>query len=151
MTSWSEVEQAAPEPAAAVRELLGRGKHKTMATLRRDGSPRLSGIETEFHDGELTLGMMPGSRKLADVQRDPRVALHSPSVDPPEDDPTGWPGEAKVAGRLHEIGRPGEGPDGSYFALDVTEIVLTRIAPSGDRLIITSWRPGGQVREVERT
>jgi hypothetical protein len=56
-----------------------------------------------------------------------------------------------VSGRLHEVGRPGEGPDGSYFAVDVTEIVLTRIAPSGDRLIITSWRPGGQVREVERT
>jgi hypothetical protein len=145
------VEQAAPEAAAAVRALLGRGKHKTMATLRRDGSPRLSGIETEFHDGELTLGMMPGSRKLDDVRRDPRVALHSPSVDPPEDDPAGWPGEAKVAGRLHEVIRPGDGPDGSYFALDVTEIVLTRIAPSGDRLLITSWRPGGPVREVERT
>jgi hypothetical protein len=145
------VEQAAPEAAAAVQELFGRGKHKTMATLRRDGSPRLSGIETEFQDGELTLGMMPGSRKLADVRRDPRIALHSPSVDPPEDDPTGWPGEARVSGRLYEVGQPGEGPDGSYFAVDVTEIVLTRIAPSGDRLIITSWRPGGQVREVERT
>ena len=145
------MEQAAPEPAAAVRELFGRGKHKTMATLRRDGSPRLSGIETEFADGELTLGMMPGSMKLADVRRDPRIALHSPSIDPPEGDPTGWPGEAKVAGRLREVRAPGEGPDGSYFAVDVTEVVLTKIAPEGDRLVITSWRPGGQVRRVERT
>ena len=151
MTSWAEVEQAAPEAAAAVRALLGRGKHKTMATLRRDGAPRLSGIETEFRDGELTLGMMPGSRKLADVRRDPRMAIHSPSVEPPEEDPAGWPGEAKVSGRLHEVVGPGEGPEGAYFAVDVTEIVLTRIAPAGDRLIITSWRPGGHVREVERT
>ena len=50
-----------------------------------------------------------------------------------------------------EIPSPGEGPDGAYFAVDVTEIVLTRIAPEGDRLLITSWHEGGQVRLVERT
>jgi hypothetical protein len=147
MTTWSEVEAAAPELAAAVRACFERGKHKTMATLRADGSPRISGIETEFVDGELTFGMMPGSVKLADVQRDPRVALHSPSVDPP-DDPSQWSGEAKVAGRALP-GAPAE--EGASFALDVAEVVLTRIADSGDRLVIESWRPGGQVRRVERT
>ncbi|GAA4849497.1 pyridoxamine 5'-phosphate oxidase family protein [Actinomycetospora corticicola] len=147
MTGWSEVEAAAPELAAAVRACFERGKHKTMATLRADGSPRISGIETEFADGELTFGMMPGSVKLADVRRDPRVALHSPSVDPPED-PSQWPGEAKVSGRARS-GPPAE--EGASFALDVTEVVLTRIADSGDRLVIESWRPGGQVRRVERT
>jgi hypothetical protein len=151
VANWTEVEQAAPELAARVAALLGRGKHKTMATLRRDGSPRLSGIETEIEDGELRLGMMPDSRKLADVRRDPRIALHSPSVDPPEGDPTRWPGEARVSGRVREVGYPGEGPDGSYFAVDVTELVLTEIAPSADKLVITSWRPGEQVRRVERT
>ncbi|WP_433802062.1 pyridoxamine 5'-phosphate oxidase family protein [Actinomycetospora sp. CA-084318] len=143
MTTWSEVEAAAPELAAAVRACFERGKHKTMATLRADGSPRISGIENEFADGELTFGMMPGSVKLADVQRDPRVALHSPSVDPPED-PSAWPGEAKVAGRAV----PG---NGDAFTLDVSEVVLTRINAAGDRLVIESWRPGGQVRRVERT
>lgn len=146
MTTWGEVEAAAPELAAAVRTCFERGKHKTMATLRADGSPRINGTETEFADGELTLGMMPGSVKLADVRRDPRVALHSPSVDPPED-PSAWPGEAKVAGRLVEV-RPGG--EGAAFVLDVTEVVHTSIAASGQALVIASWRPGGQVRRVER-
>jgi hypothetical protein len=151
MATWSEVEHAAPELAARVGALLARGKHKTMATVRRDGSPRLCGIETEFSDGELRLGMMPGSRKLADVRRDPRIAVHSPSVDPPEGDPAGWPGEARVSGRVREVAHPGEGPEGSYFSVDVTEVVLTEIAPSNDRLLITSWHPGEQVRRIERT
>jgi hypothetical protein len=150
MTTWSEVERAAPELAAAVRARFAGGKHKTMATLRRDGSPRLSGMETEFADGELTMGMMPGSRKLADVQRDPRIALHSPSVDPPEDDAAGWPGEARISGRVRVIPSPGEGPDGTYFAVDVSEVVLTTIAESADRLLISSWSPGGEVRVIER-
>ena len=151
MATWSEVEHAAPDLAARVGALLSRGKHKTLATVRRDGSPRLSGIETEFKDGELRLGMMPESRKLADVERDPRIALHSPSVDPPEGDPAGWPGEARVSGRVREVAYPGDGPEGTYFAVDVTELVLVEIAPSNDRLLITSWRPGEEVRRVERT
>jgi hypothetical protein len=151
VANWSEVERTAPELAERVGALLARGKHKTMATVRRDGSPRLCGIETEFEDGELRLGMMPGSRKLADVARDPRIALHSPSIDPPEGDPAGWPGEARVSGRVHEVAYPGEGPEGSYFAVDVTELVLVEIASSPDRLVITSWRPGEPVRRVERT
>ncbi len=32
-------------------------------------------------DGEVTLGMMPGSMKLLDVRRDPRVALDSPTLE----------------------------------------------------------------------
>lgn len=83
--------------------------------------------------------------------RDPRIALHSPSVDPPEGDSAGWPGEARVSGRVREVAHPGEGPEGTYFAVDVTELVLVEIAPSADRLLITSWRPGEQVRRVERT
>jgi hypothetical protein len=99
MVSWSEVEKAEPEFAAKVRRIFDARKHKTIATLRSDGSPRISGIEAEFADGELTFGSMPGARKGADLHRDPRFALHSPTTDPPNDDPTRWPGEAKIAGR----------------------------------------------------
>lgn len=151
MTNWSEVQHAAPELAVRVSALFSRGRHKTLATVRRDGSPRLSGIETEFEGGELRLGMMPESRKLADVARDPRIALHSPSVDPPEGDPSGWPGEARVSGKVRPVEKSAEGPEGSYFAVDVSEVVLVEIAPSKDRLIITSWHPGEDVRRVERT
>jgi len=50
---------------------------------------------------------MPASRKLADLERDPRLALHSPSVDPPADDARRWVGEAKIAGRALPGATPG--------------------------------------------
>ena len=50
MARWSEFEAAEPEFAARVRSLLTSRKHLTMATLRRDGSPRISGTELEFAD-----------------------------------------------------------------------------------------------------
>ncbi len=84
MVTWKDVEDAAPEFAARARRILAAHKHKTLATLRADGSPRLSGIECEFTDGQLTFGSMSGARKGMDLHRDPRFALHSASVDPEE-------------------------------------------------------------------
>ena len=98
MATWSEIESAAPELAGRARAAFDAHKHKVLATLRRDGSPRISGIEATITDGELWLGMMPGSRKALDLRRDPRLALHSASDDPP-DDPTAWTGDAKLSGR----------------------------------------------------
>ena len=77
MARWCDIEAAEPELARAARDLFDRNKHKVLATLRRDGSPRLSGIETEFTDGEVWLGMMSDSRKARDLRRDPRLALHT--------------------------------------------------------------------------
>ena len=71
-----------PELAARARKIFDAYKHKTLATLRADGSPRVSGIEAEFWNGDVWLGSMPGSRKGADLKRDPRFALHSATVDP---------------------------------------------------------------------
>jgi len=103
MASWAEVQASEPEFAATVRAVFDKSKHKTIATLRADGAPRISGIEAEFTDGELTFGSMPGSRKSADLARDPRLALHSPSVDPPEDAPGGLAGRCqnRWAGGVH--------------------------------------------------
>ena len=53
MPTWSEFEAAAPELAKSVRARLDAHTHKTIATLRRDGSPRISGIETAFVDSDL--------------------------------------------------------------------------------------------------
>ena len=91
------MERAEPEFAARVRRLFGAGRHKTIATLRADGSPRISGIECGFADGELRFGSMPGARQGADLRRDPRFALHGPAFHPQEGKEAGWPGEAKVA------------------------------------------------------
>jgi hypothetical protein len=97
--------------AARVRRCFEAGTSKTIATLRRDGAPRISGSELAFTDGEVTLGMMGGSMKLLDVRRDPRVALHSPTIEPPKHDMSTWPGDAKLAGRLVEPAPPAGDPD----------------------------------------
>lgn len=141
MTAWRDFTAQAPELAARVRERFEATKHKTMATLRRDGSPRISGTETQFTDIDLTIGSMPGALKALDLLRDPRVALHSATVDPPEGDETGWVGEAKVAGRALPIAASPDQPDAHFFRIDLTEVVLTTIAEGGKALSIESWHP----------
>jgi len=98
VASWGEIEAEQPRFAAAVRERLEAGKHKTIATLRADGSPRISGTEADLIGGELWFGSMWGARKARDLQRDPRFALHGASEDPP-----GWSGDAKLSGRAEEV------------------------------------------------
>ena len=150
MATWNQIETEAPQFAQRVRDVFDVRKHKTMATLRADGSPRISGIEVEFNDGELTFGSMPGARKGTDLVRDPRFALHGPTVDPPEGHPSGWPGEAKVAGRAVLVGDlEGETP-GQLFRAELDEVVLTRLTDAGDRLLIEVWRPGVPLRRIER-
>jgi Pyridoxamine 5'-phosphate oxidase len=151
MVSWSAVVAAEPEFAARVRRLFGVRRHKTLATLRRDGSPRISGIEAQFADGEVWLGMMPGSLKAADLRRDPRLALHSPTQDPPEEDPGAWPGEAKLAGRATEVADPQRPDQASHrFRVEVTEVVLTRVGEPADHLVIESWHQGRGFQRRQR-
>jgi hypothetical protein len=155
MAAWREIEAAVPELAARVRSLFDAGRHKTIATLRADGSPRISGIECEFVDGELQFGSMPGARKGADLTRDPRFALHGPTVHPEEGKEAEWPGEAKVAGRATSAGaisadEDGDAPDGELFVADITEVVFTHLDPAATKLVIESWTPERGLRVVER-
>ena len=101
MATWKDVAAAAPELAQAARELFEANKHLTIATLRKDGSPRISGIECSFIEGDLWFGSMPDAVKARDLQRDPRFALHSGTGDA-----SNWKGDAKVAGRAEEITDP---------------------------------------------
>jgi hypothetical protein len=143
MASWAQIEGEAAEFAARVRERVAAGTNKTLATLRRDGSPRISAIECRFEDGEVTMGMMGGSLKLLDVRRDPRVALHSPTIEPPAD-PSGWPGDAKLAGTLVEIPEPPDNPHvgAGFFRVEVREVTLTYVGDPADHLVIESWHAG---------
>ncbi|MBV9600921.1 MAG: pyridoxamine 5'-phosphate oxidase family protein [Chloroflexi bacterium] len=142
MSRWQDVVDAAPEFAERVRSLFQARKHKTLATLRSDGSPRISGTETEFVDGEIWLGMMPDSLKARDLRRDARLALHSPSVDAPPGNDAGWAGEAKIAGR-GVVPERTEGPDdAAWFRIDISEVVVTSLDPTADHLVIESWHPG---------
>lgn len=150
VTAWRDVERDAPDFARRVRRLFDAHKHKTIATLRADGSPRISGIEAVYADGELTFGSMPGARKGADLRRDPRFALHSATVDPVDGAEAQWPGEAKVAGRAVPSG-PLEVGAADSFRADITEVVHTHLDDQAERLVIEWWTPEHGLRVVERT
>ncbi len=136
-----------PDFAARAKDLLAARKHLTMATLRRDGSPRISGTEIQFREHDLVIGSMPGSVKGLDLQRDPRVAIHGPTSDPPEGNPAGWTGEAKVAGVARRL--PAE-TGALFFAVDIREVVITRLNPQGSRLVVESWTEERGYRSFER-
>lgn len=149
MVAWRAVEEAEPELAERVQRLFDAGRHKTIATLRADGSPRISGIECEFRDGELRFGSMPDARKGGDLLRDDRFALHGPTVSPEEGKEREWPGEAKITGRARPA-PPAEAAQGEVFVADITEIVFTHLDEEATKLIIEWWTPQGGRRSVER-
>ena len=155
MATWGEIEQSCPEFAARVRALFDSGRHKTLATVRADGSPRISGIEGDFSDGHVRFGSMTGARKLADLLRDPRFALHGPTTHPVEGKEREWPGEAKLSGRAVTVavdtsGAPAEPQDGVQFVADISEVVITRLNDEATLLVVESWTPERGYRLVER-
>jgi hypothetical protein len=150
MTAWQDVEQAAPEFARRVRALFDAHRHKTIATVRADGSPRISGIEAVFENGELTFGSMPNARKGADLRRDPRFALHSATVDPIEGAEAQWPGEAKISGRAIAAGSITEGAEGDLFHADIAEVVHTHLDDEATMLVVEWWTPTHGLRRIER-
>ena len=150
MTAWQDVEHAEQEFAQRVRALFDAHRHKTIATLRADGSPRISGIEAVFEDGELVFGSMPSARKGADLRRDPRFALHSATIDPVEGSEAQWPGEAKISGRANAAGPINEGADGDRFHADITDVVHTHLNEAATMLVVEWWTPTHGLRRIER-
>ena len=154
MPTWKAFEEAEPEFAARVRQLFEAGRHKTIATLRADGSPRISGIECEFDDGEVRFGSMSGARKLADLERDPRFALHGPTFHPVEGEEGDWPGEAKIAGRAFPDGPvvtdEANTEEGEMFVADITEVVITGLDPAATKLVVESWTAARGLQRIER-
>jgi general stress protein 26 len=155
MPSWNDFETAAPELAARVRERLDAHKHKTLATVRRDGAPRISGTESEIRDGELWIGSMWQALKAHDLQRDPRFALHSGS-----DEPDAWLGDAKLAGiaeeitdrdRVEEVNGDNAPPGPSHlFRLDLHEVSVVGLNAERTGIVIDVWTPERGVRKIER-
>jgi hypothetical protein len=150
MATWQDVEQAAPAFALRVRASFDAGRHKTIATLRADGSPRISGIEALFEDGELVFGSMANARKGADLRRDPRFALHSATVDPVDGAEAQWPGEAKIGGRVIADGPIVGGPGGDRFRADIAEVVHTHLDDRATVLVVEWWTPTQGLRMIER-
>jgi hypothetical protein len=164
MASWAEFEAAAPELAARTRALLEAQKHLTIATLRRDGAPRISGIEVMFIEDDLWFGSMPRAVKALDLLRDPRFALHSGTGDSSswEGDNAAWHGDAKLSGRVEEVGgerraaafRAAGHPDSGeshLFRADIEEVATVRLGGDPpDHLLIDSWREGQEPKQIKR-
>lgn len=154
---WADFCAAETEFAALVRERFESHRHAVMATLRRDGAPRLSGMEVPIRDGHLWLAMDTVGHKTADLQRDPRFSIHSA---PDEEDLT--LGDARVEGRavatLHDEvvlfsqGHRFEIRDPSTMALftaDITRVVLARVENRG--LLVMSWTPEDGLKKTLRS
>ena len=150
MTAWRDLEQAVPEFAQRLRALFDARRHKTIATLRADGSPRISGIEAAFEDGQLVFGSMANARKGADLRRDPRFALHSATVDPVEGSQARWPGEAKISGRAIASGSTTDVADGDRFQADIAEVVHTHLNEAATMLVVEWWMAAHGLRRIER-
>ncbi|MFF8274725.1 pyridoxamine 5'-phosphate oxidase family protein [Streptomyces lateritius] len=153
-TTWSTFAAAEPELAATVRERFGRYTHHVLATVRNDGSPRLTGLEVSFRFDELWLAMMPNSRKALDLRRDPRFSL---LANPGGGTDMGG-GDVRVSGRATEATDPetverfakevGAPLPFHLFLVEVTEVVRTAV--EDDELVVRTWTPGRPVRTIRR-
>ena len=154
MARWSDVESEAPELTKRARALFDAHTHKTLATLRKDGSPRISGVECLFVEGDLWTGSMHRATKALDLLRDPRLALHSGSDDPPA-----WKGDAKIAGRAEEVMDPeviarvvtSQPPTPFHlFRVEIDELVVVTVSPDMKNLVVESWHEGRGVTTRRR-
>ena len=147
--TWSDFRQAEPGLAAAVQERFESHRHAVMATLRCDGAPRLSGMETPIRDGHLWLAMETVSRKTDDLRRDPRFSIHSA----PDGEKLAS-GDARIEGRAllaldtdvalfvegHRF--PIDDPSTmAVFTADITRAVLARVEDRS--LVVIAWTPDG--------
>ncbi|MFF3344505.1 pyridoxamine 5'-phosphate oxidase family protein [Streptomyces sp. NPDC002779] len=154
--SWAAFTAAEPDLAKLVEERFGAYTHHILATLRKDGSPRTTGLETRFLNGELWLGMMPGSLKALDLRRDPRFALQA---NPGEGTGMGG-GDVRISGRAVEVhdaaekaryGEEVEPPEPFHlFRAELTEVVRTCVEDD-KYLVLQVWRPGEPLRLIKRT
>ncbi|MFE9766974.1 pyridoxamine 5'-phosphate oxidase family protein [Streptomyces sp. NPDC005808] len=157
--NWAAFSSAAPDLAGTVEDRFAAFTHHTLATLRKDGSPRTSGLEVRFLHGELWLGMMPGSLKALDLRRDPRFALQAN----PGPGTAMAGGDVRISGRAYEA----DGPDDSaakaayvkeveppqpfhLFRTELTEVVRTYVEDD-TYLVVEIWKPGEPVRTLRRT
>lgn len=148
MTTWAQFENEAGQFAAMVRARFEAAETHILATLRKDGSPRVSGTEVDFKGADLSFGSMLNAVKALDLSRDGRCAIHAyPSKE----------GDAKVAGIAREITGEakdayvtGSEPPGGFhaFRLDLHEAVITAV--EADELVIRVWQPGRGVRTIRR-
>jgi hypothetical protein len=161
MMTFSELHTTAPEIAEPIAGRFRTSGLGMLGTLRRDGSPRVSPIEVAIHDGRLYVGMMPGSTKFHDVERDPRISLVTALADK---DDLGGEGklfgvaaritDAAAAARILRAAADASGFDPEAVAgSPMYEVLVSGAAwqrVEGDTFVTTSWSPHDGVRHRRR-
>jgi hypothetical protein len=159
--TFPDLQTAAPDIAGPTAARFTASGLAMLATLRRDGSPRVSPIEVGFHDGRLYVGMMPGSTKSLDVERDPRISLVTALAD--KDDLGGEGKLFGVASRVTDLDhadrvlravaeRSGFDPE-AVAGSPLYEILVTGAAwqhVEGDTFVTSSWNEADGVRHRRR-
>jgi hypothetical protein len=147
---WAAFRAACPEIAERAEARFRADELVILGTIRPDGSPRVSPCELDFVGDDLLLGMMWESRKVRDLQRDARVAVHSApagrlnpggdvklyGVAVDERDP-----ELRTAYRdeiRRRIGWAPDEPNFHLFSLDVHEAAFITF---GDDALVLAWDP----------
>ena len=141
---WDELSAREPRLAEVIRDRLVRPGVVLVATIRRDGSPRLSPVEPLISEGELWLSMMWRSHKALDLLRDDRILVHSIITRREGDE-----GEVKLRGQavavddldararycaaVSALGWTPEEPWFHLFRIDIRDVTVIRYAPSGDQ------------------
>ncbi|MEX1253259.1 MAG: pyridoxamine 5'-phosphate oxidase family protein [Dehalococcoidia bacterium] len=79
MASWREFAEADPEMAALGAQLISNKTFQVayLATLRKDGGPRVHPVCPVLAGDHIYLAIGPQSPKLADLRRDSRYMLHA--------------------------------------------------------------------------
>lgn len=155
MTTWEQFTDDSPPLAATVRSRFEAAQHHVLATVRRDGSPRVSASEVSFYGQDLVLGSMPGAVKAHDLRRDGRFALHAN----PGDGSMALP-DVKISGRAVEVLGDEQrawveqvqppSAESHLFRLDITEVVTTEVGDDQQHLLIKLWRPNRGVTAFKR-
>ena len=151
--SWGDFATACGDLAQRMQERFESHLHAVMATIRADGSPRMSGMECPIRDGHLWLGMDRNSMKAADLRRDSRFGLHSA---PESGELQG--GDARIEGDVvpadaaeletflrghhHEID---DATPMALFTARIARAVLVRV--DGQHLVVETWTPAGGLVE----
>ncbi|MFE3826797.1 pyridoxamine 5'-phosphate oxidase family protein [Streptomyces sp. NPDC059092] len=152
--TWADFVSAEPRFAGTVQSRFEKYRHHVLATLRKDGSPRVTGLEVTFRWGELWIGMMPHSRKAQDLARDPRFAVHA---NPGPDDRMA-DGDVRISGRAVEVRDEevrarfvGElSPPEPFLLFRVCPEEVAETSVDGSDLVVRVWRPAGPVRTLRR-
>jgi len=152
---WSDIGNTQPRLARLAQEhLIGPGV-VLVATIRRDGTPRLSLVEPYVMAGELWLSMLWQSAKARDLLRDPRILVHSVITSR-----SGAEGELKVRGSARAENDPavqrryadavaaslGWNPEpGRFhlFAVNISQVTFITYDPGGNGdQHVAMWPPG---------